>query len=99
MIKSFIYSNEKSSAAIPRDVLDRMDANVKYSEHFYNLMYLEFILNNKNSTPQEKTQAESEIEIAKRKMKWWKNQQSWDASICGKLTSKIKKDWSSRPCD
>lgn len=96
MIKSyFIYGDNKpfSGGGISRELLDSLDANKKYAEHFSNIMYLKFVQNHSDTSYIEKEQAGKEIIIAERKMKFWKNQRNWDIRECGKLTSKIKKDW------
>lgn len=50
----------------------RYDGVKQYEKHFSNLMYLDFIAMNSRSTFAEKRQAEAEMEIAKRKLKYWK---------------------------
>ena len=67
-------------------------------KHFGNLMYLDFIAMNPRSTFSEKRQAEAEMEIAKRKLKYWKRiadvQGQTDAVTAA--IQRVKKQWQSQ---
>ena len=67
----------------------------QYEKHFGNLMYLDFIASNPRSTFAEKRQAESEIDIAKRKMKYWKRivDQQGDSGSLLNVIENVKKQW------
>jgi hypothetical protein len=67
----------------------------QYEKHFGNLMYLEFFAMNPMATFAEKRQAESEIEIAKRKMKYWKRiaDSQGETEQVNAAIQRIKKDW------
>jgi hypothetical protein len=76
----------------------RYDGVKQYEKHFSNLMHLDFIAMNSLSTFAEKRQAETEIEIAKRKLKYWKRiadvQGGSDAVI--QAVQKVKKQWKAK---
>jgi len=76
----------------------RYDGVKQYEKHFSNLMYLDFIAVNSRSTFAEKRQAEAEIEIAKRKLKYWKriadSQGRSDAVLSA--IQKVKKQWQTK---
>jgi hypothetical protein len=50
----------------------RCDAVKCYLDHYKNLLFLDFM--SKNGTIAERAQADAEIEICKRKMKFWERQ-------------------------
>lgn len=71
------------------------DAIKMVEKHFSNLMYLEFFVLHPDSTFYEKCQAEKEIEIAKRKLDYWKRMcevQETESEIPA-VIQKIKKKW------
>lgn len=67
----------------------------QYEKHFSNLMYLEFFALNPLATFAEKRQAEAEIEIAKRKMKYWKRiaDSQGETDQANEAIQRIKKQW------
>jgi hypothetical protein len=75
----------------------RYDGAQQYEKHFGNLMYLEFIAMNRLSTFTEKRQAESEIEIAKRKLKYWKRitESQGNSEALISAIQRVKKQWQS----
>jgi len=68
------------------------DASKLYLTHFENLLFLEFIFKNSNNFI-EKRQAEKEIEIAKRKMDYWKRHPNWNKNVVELKISELKKQW------
>jgi hypothetical protein len=76
----------------------RYDGAKQYEKHFSNLMYLDFIARNQLSTFAEKRQAETEIDIAKRKLKYWKRiaDSQGLADAVAAAISKIKKEWKAK---
>jgi hypothetical protein len=73
----------------------KVDALKQWENHFSNLMYLEFFVLNPLSTFKEKRDAEKQIEIAKKKLVYWKRwcvAQSRDHLI-EQSTVRIKKQW------
>ena len=90
----YVYSENTGGSFINPAILLKMDANKKYSEHFYNHCYLVFILRHEASTFAEKQQANKEIAMAAKKMEYWKRMPNWDKEIAGRLCDKIRKQWS-----
>lgn len=73
----------------------RYNGALQYKKHFGNLMYLQFIAHNPRSTFVEKRQAETEMVIARRKMKYWNSiasSQGLDSEVTSAITL-IKKQW------
>jgi hypothetical protein len=70
-----------------------IDPNKQWEKHYSNLVYLNFIAQNKLSTFQEKAQAEREIIIAKRKIAYWERHSSFSLEVATQTATKIKKDW------
>jgi hypothetical protein len=67
----------------------------QFEKHFGNLMYLEFFATNTLATFAEKRQAETEIEVAKRKMKYWKQiaDSQGETDQVNEAIQRIKKQW------
>jgi len=67
----------------------------QYEKHFGNLLYLEFIAMNPRSTFSEKRQAETEMEIAKRKLRYWKRivDNQGQSEEMSRSIQRIKKEW------
>jgi hypothetical protein len=76
----------------------KYDGVKQYEKHFSNLMYLDFIAANSRSTFTEKRQAEAEIEIAKRKLKYWKRIADYQGRSEAVLSAvqKVKKQWQTK---
>jgi hypothetical protein len=73
----------------------RYSGAIQYEKHFGNLMYLEFFATNPGSSFAEKRQAEAEMEVAKRKMNYWKriaDNQGENEQI-KEAIQRIKKQW------
>lgn len=67
----------------------------QFEKHFSNLMYLEFFATNPLATFAEKRQAEVEIEVAKRKMKYWKRiaDTQGESDQVNQAIQRIKNQW------
>jgi hypothetical protein len=76
----------------------RYDGVKQYEKHFSNLMYLDFIAMNSLSTFAEKRQAELEIEIAKRKLKYWSRIADAQGQSNALLSAiqRVKKQWKTK---
>jgi hypothetical protein len=89
-----IYDTASSKFEGPFDPY-HYDGVKQYEKHFSNLMYLDFIAVNSRSTFAEKRQAEAEILIAKRKLKYWKrivDVQGNSVAMISAIQS-VKKQW------
>lgn len=66
-----------------------------YARHFSNLLYLDFIYGNKLSSFTEKNQAEREMVIARKKMKYWNSValRQGEKVLMQTLVEQAKKDW------
>jgi len=86
----FIYSSEKSDSTF---ILDFSKANASkcFADHFANSLTLKFFHSNGNRL--EKIQADSELVICERKMKFWKNQINFDQAKASTLCDVHKKNW------
>ena len=85
--------NKKDFGFNPNDY----DSVEMYCRHFSNLLYLDFILHHKKTTWIEKKQAETEIQIANKKMSYW-NRYVIQNGLEKKMTKKcetMKKTWGS----
>lgn len=73
----------------------RYSGSSQFEKHFGNLMYLEFFVTNTLATFVEKQQAETEIEVAKRKMKYWKRiaDSQGETDQVNEAIQRIKKQW------
>ena len=67
----------------------------QYAKHFGNLCYLSFIANNRGSSFAEKYQAEKEMIVAKRKMKYWERvaKVQGELELIVKYCAEEKKKW------
>jgi hypothetical protein len=76
----------------------RYNGAQQYEKHFSNLMYLEFIATNPRSNFSEKRQAENEMEIAKRKLKYWKRiaDVQGETDVVIRAIQRVKKQWQSQ---
>lgn len=73
----------------------RYDGAIQYGKHFSNLLYLDFISSNPLSTFQEKRQAEAEMDIARKKMKYWHKiaLAQGGKELLQSVIEKAKKEW------
>lgn len=70
----------------------------QFEKHFGNLMYLEFFATNPRATYSEQRQAELEIEIARRKIAYWKRiaDSQGETEQVNAAIQRIKKQWRTR---
>lgn len=69
----------------------RCDAVGSWGKHFFNSLYLTFML--QNGTMSERHQASKELPICERKMKYWERQPHFDRQQSATLAIKMKRDW------
>lgn len=94
---TFIYDTHPQKMTTPFDPF-RYNGALQFEKHFGNLMYLQFIAHNPLSTFVEKQQAETEMVIARRKMKYWKTvagSQGLDSEVTSAIAH-VKKQWQAK---
>lgn len=89
---SWFYGSETASR---RDFdaasLARMNPNTMWAKHYDNFLFLDFMA--RNGTFVERHQAQKEIEIAKRKMKFWKHRPTFSVEVARAYQEKANKMW------
>lgn len=85
------YSETSVRTGHPVDVW-RMDATKAYLRHYSNLLTLSFFA--QTGTRSERADAEKEIIICHRKLKFWQAHPNYDADLALKGVEKLKSDWS-----
>lgn len=89
----YFYSENEIRSSRPF-VVDNFDATQMYATHFYNACVLKFLVQHE-TIHANKMQAIRELEIAERKMKFWRQQYNYnqDESIrlCDAIKKKMKK--------
>lgn len=91
---SLIYRDDSTSAhGRSGGFVDfsKFDANKMFNTHFANSLYLMFFL--QNGTTVEKHKASNEMKICERKMKFWKNQKTFDHEQMLRDCIETKKKW------
>lgn len=94
----FVY-NEKEFAFASKGGFDpsRYDATEYYMTHYDNFLQLCFFQENSESFSfSERAQIEKEINIAKRKMKYWSRQENFDKGKSAQLREKSNKVWQNK---
>jgi hypothetical protein len=74
------------------------DAVKQYEKHYSNLMYLNFIETNPRASFREQRQAAAEIEIARRKLKYWQriaDNQGLSKEIISAI-NQVKNQWQTK---
>lgn len=71
--------------------LSRVNATKVYLGHYSNQLYLHFMQN--NGTREEKRQADKELIICERKMKYWEKHHNFDSALAVAGMAKAKKEW------
>jgi hypothetical protein len=84
----FFYSGEKSD--FDGDI-SKINATTACINHYKNFLYLTFMSN--NGTLSEKHQAGKEMEICKRKMKFWRQRRDFSEEIFSKSREIENKKW------
>jgi hypothetical protein len=91
---AFIYETSPQKMNTPFDPY-RCNGARQFEKHFGNLMYLQFIAQNPRSSFVEKRQAETEMVIARRKMKYWNSiasSQGLDSDVTSAIAN-VKRQW------
>lgn len=86
----FIYSENREPFSGAID-FSRVNATKKYLDHYSNLLVLDRFAN--YGTMIERHQAEKEIKICKRKMKFWQRQANFDGQQAIKGREKLNAAW------
>lgn len=92
---ALIYQSETDSKMTGHFDPMKVNGLRQYEKHFSNLMYLDFFVRNPKSTFAEKRQAEKEMEIARRKINYWKRivEAQGETSKIPEVTNNVKKQW------
>lgn len=96
MSSHFFYANQSEpfTGGIP---LDRLNKNTQFNKHLAILYELRFIAANPLATFQERHQANKEILIAEKKMKYWSRFKDFDEKATVEENTRLRKLWSERP--
>lgn len=89
---SICYSDVKEPFTGSLDTA-KLDAVKGYLTHYRNLLYLTFIANHGQTSPQEKAQARKELVICERKLKWWQNLPRYDQAEALRGVKELKREW------
>jgi hypothetical protein len=71
--------------------MSKIDATKCYLNHYGNKLYLSFVA--KNGTQNEKWQAEKELIICERKLKYWERHRNFIGSAAVAGMEKLNKQW------
>lgn len=69
-----------------------LNANKHFMTHYSNAKYLTFLAQNE-TTPIARAQASKELEIANRKMDYWKRHPNFDINAIRTQTEELDKQW------
>jgi hypothetical protein len=69
------------------------DPHTQWEKHYRNKMFLDFLARNPRATFDEKNQAERELIIADRKLKWWERYPGFVQEVANNIAEKVKKEW------
>ncbi len=86
----FCYELNAPRASFPIDV-NRMDGTKAYMRHYDNWLFLNFMIENGNF--QERAQAQAELKVCERKMKFWTHHHNYDAARVLELKEKRLNEW------
>ena len=87
----FFYPNTKEPLSLN---INKLNPTTMYLKHLENYYYLQFIANNSDNFI-EKQQANKELLMAEKKMKWWSNRPHFNDEQATKENNKMKKMWGS----
>ena len=76
--------------------MSRINPNKQYKKHLDNYFYLRFINTHIDTSVQEKMQAQNEMLIAERKMKFWERQGTFSLQQKELDTLELKKQWANK---
>ena len=88
-----IYADntERSGASsVPYELWKACD---RYLEHFANKLYLNFVAKHKDTSFVEKAQANKELEICERKLKYWTHHPNYDQDVVTRGCEQEKRNW------
>ena len=85
------YSDDKSAgkSPVPYEVWKATD---NYLQHYNNMMLLDFLATNSKDGV-ERAQARKELELAQKKMEFWKHHPNYDQERVTAGVLKIKRQW------
>lgn len=86
-----VYDENVRSAGAPIPY-HSLNASKGYVTHYGNLLYLQFIVKSSDRIS-ERQQALKEMQIAERKMAYWKKHPNWDRSEVEPEVVKLNKHW------
>ena len=88
----FFYGSGDVAGKFNGDIW-KMNGTTCYLNHFDNLLFLSFIAN--NGSPIERRQAEKELEICRKKLKFLENHPKYDETLAKLEKEKKIKEWKS----
>lgn len=90
----YFYSDTTKAPPNPR--IWEADGTKAYVSHYDNLLFLRFVAENERSTFAEKRQAEKEMLICERKLKWWERHPNYNQKEALRQIEQRKKLWAGR---
>ena len=87
---ALIYDDSVRSGGNPVDYY-KLNAVNGYLRHYENKLYLAFMA--KNGDRNERWQAEKELLVCERKLKWWENHPNFVAAEVQRGVEKLNKGW------
>jgi len=93
----YFYASDKEPFTGKPVPLERINKNEMFNRHLAILYELRFIAGNPLATFVEKHQANKEIAIAERKMKYWSRFKDFDDKAAIEENTRLRKLWSSKP--
>lgn len=88
---SFLIYDDSPQPGGFRGPPNTSNPNRPYRKHLENYYYLLFM--SENGSPAEKHQAQKELLICERKLKWWKAQPAFSIEQAGRDTQELKRQW------
>jgi hypothetical protein len=88
----FFYSDTEPRGSFNYGAISQMNATTQYCRHLGNWFYLKFILMN-SKVFTEIAQANKELTICERKMKFWEKEEGFDPDLTQKENETLKKQW------
>lgn len=73
----------------------KLNGTKQYLKHFDNLLYLQFVSQNPLASEAEKRQARAEIEVAMKKLAFWRRHPNYDHDEALRGVDQLRKQWSS----
>jgi len=88
----FCYDDVKSSGFFDPSVLSKVNPNAAYLKHYENFKYLSFLSIHETDRLL-KNQALKELEIAEKRMKYWKNNKFFSEKQASEDRKVVDKKW------